>query len=100
MTHCNHCHKTCEQTRQNWLKVNKTPPDHFGHGAEWDDGWCLGCKIATAIKEAADETWAEIEKYIEYYCGTIEPGSVDPELAERHAGLIIAWKIAQGFKHD
>ena len=31
------------------------------------EGYCIGCNIATAIKAAADEKWAEIEKYIEYY---------------------------------
>ena len=53
-------------------------------------------QVAREIKAEADKVWAEIEKYTYRHYGALEPASVDPFLAEKHAGLIAAAALAAG----
>ena len=53
-------------------------------------------RIAQEIEDDADALWAEIERHTLRYGGATEPGSVDPYLEERHAGLLSAANIARG----
>lgn len=52
--------------------------------------------IAAGIDVEADAIWAEIERHTFRYGGATEPGSVDPYLEERHAGMLHAARIARG----
>lgn len=103
--HCSHCHKDCTGGLQyrsvgaiiTHSHVNGPPDGRYTIVWNMRDGEkCPLCEKAKAIKARADEVWAQIEAMTFNHYGATEPGSVDPELAMLHAGLIEAWNMIGG----